>query len=329
MADDAHKRLTGSMPFKLAILDDYQEIAHTIVDWSVLPEVEVTAFTDHLNNEAALVDRLTPFDGIMAMRERTPFPRAVIERLPAVRLLVTTGPFNAAIDVQAAQDQGIVVSGTGGAPWPTAELTWALILAVARQLPLEDSSVRAGGWQRTIGSDINGRTLGVVGLGNLGTKVAEVGRAFGMRIVAWSQNLTRDRAERHGAELVTKDELFARSDVVTVHLVLSDRTRGLIGERELKAMKPSAYLINTSRGPIVDEPALLRALEEGWIAGAGLDVFDEEPLPVDHPLRRAPRTVLTPHIGYVTHDTYRVFFDHAVEDVRAFLAGAPIRVLSA
>jgi phosphoglycerate dehydrogenase-like enzyme len=317
------------VPFKLAILDDYQGVADTIVDWSALPDVEVTAFTDHLSDEVALVDRLAPFDGIMAMRERTAFTRRVLEHLPALRLLVTTGPFNAAIDVQAARDQGVVVSGTGGAPWPTAELTWALILAVARHVPAEDRSVRAGGWQHTIGADLYDRTLGVVGLGNLGTKVAEVGRAFGMHILAWSQNLTPERARGSGAELVTKDELFARSDVVTVHLVLSDRTRGLIGERELKAMRGSAYLINTSRGPIVDEHALVQALQEGWIAGAGLDVFDEEPLPADHPLRRAPRTVLTPHIGYVTQDTYRVFFDHALEDVQAFLAGAPIRVIEA
>ena len=314
---------------RIAVLDDYQQVALTLGDWARIPgDAEVVAFADHVAEPDALVARLAGFDVVVMMRERTPLPKPVIDRLDA-RLIVTTGLRNAALDVDAATARGIVVSGTMGAITPTSELTWGLILAVARNIPAEDARIRAGGWQGSVGTGLAGKTLGVVGLGNLGALVARVGRAFGMHVVAWSQNLTVERAEAAKVELVTKEELFARADVVTIHLVLSDRTRGLVGEKELRAMKPSAILVNTSRGPIVDEHALRDALTEGWIAGAGLDVFDEEPLPAEHPLRNAPRTVLTPHVGYVSDDCYRIFYDEIVEDIAAFVSGTPIRVLGA
>jgi phosphoglycerate dehydrogenase-like enzyme len=315
---------------RLAVLDDYQQVAASLADWNgALPGVDVVFFTDHLKDEDALVARLAPFDAVFAMRERTAFPRRVIERLPELRLIVTPGMRNAAIDVEAATDHGVVVCGTTGGGLYTAELTWGLIIALVRFIPREDASVRAGGWQQTVGMGLEGKTLGVVGLGRLGARVADVGRAFGMTVVAWSPNLTAERAAAQHAELVGKRELFERAHVATVHMVLSDRTRDLIGEDELRALGPSAYLVNTSRGPLVTESALVRALDEGWIAGAGLDVFDEEPLPLDHPLRRSPRTVITPHIGYVTTESYRGFFADIIEDVRAYQAGTPIRVLTA
>ncbi|MGZ6734661.1 MAG: D-2-hydroxyacid dehydrogenase family protein, partial [Nocardioides sp.] len=274
-----------------------------------------------------LVDRLAPFDVVVAMRERTPFPRAVLERLPNLRLLVTTGMRNKSIDVAAALERGIVVSGTGSQATATAELTWGLILAVLRHIPEEDAAVRAGGWQHTIGGDLAGARLGVVGLGRLGSQVAKVGQAFGMDVVAWSQNLTDERAAEHGVRRVEREELFATADVVTVHLLWSRRTRGLIGAADLALMKPTSIFINTSRGPIVQEQALIAALWHGSIAGAGIDVYDREPLPPDHPLRTLPRTVLTPHLGYVTRGTYEVFYREAVEDIAAWLSGAPIRML--
>ena len=314
---------------RIAVLDDYQSAAAGFADWSLVPgPVDVVEFADHLADEDALADRLTPFQVVVAMRERTPFPRTLLERLPHLRLLVTTGRRNASIDVAAAAERGITVCGTGSHAAGPVELTWALILAVARQVPLEDASVRAGGWQETVGTDLAGATLGVLGLGRLGERVARIGQAFDMDVVAWSQNLTGQRAAEVGVRLVDRDELFATADVLTVHLVLSDRTRGLVGRDELERMKPSAILVNTSRGPIVDEAALLDALSGSRIAGAGLDVFDTEPLAPDHPLRSAPRTVLTPHLGYVTEKTYEIFFREAVEDVAAFLAGNPIRVLT-
>ena len=235
---------------------------------------------------------------------------------------------NASIDVKAASDLGIVVCGTGGLSYPTAELTWGLILALLRHIPTEDKTTRAGQWQVSMGTGLRDKVLGVLGLGNLGSQVATVGKAFGMSVIAWSQNLTEERAVQFGATLVGKDELLSRSDIVTIHLVLSDRTRGLVGTRELSLMKPTAYLINTSRGPIVDEKALVEALQMRTIAGAALDVFDQEPLPLDHPLRRLENTVIVPHIGYVTTETYQVFFGEAVEDVQAFLSGEPVRLLN-
>ena len=313
---------------RVAILDDYQAVALRLADWGSLP-ADVEVFRDHVADEAGVAARLADFDVVVAMRERTPFTRSLLARLPRLRLLVTTGMRNASIDLRAAAERGIRVCGTAGLPSPTAELTWALILALVRHVPREDRATRDGRWQETLGTTLSGKTLGVLGLGQLGSRVARVGRAFEMDVLAWSQNLTAERAAAAGATLAgDKDEVLARADVVTIHLVLSERTRGLLGARELALMRPTAYLVNTSRGPIVDEPALIAALRAGTIAGAGLDVYDEEPLPPDHPLRRLPNTVITPHLGYVTEETYRIFYPQAVEDVRAFLAGAPVRVLS-
>ena len=314
---------------RVAILDDYQDVAGRLADWKSLP-AEVVVFRDHLSDESKVAARLADFDVVVAMRERTPFPRSLFERLPRLRLLVTTGMRNASIDLRAAADRGVVVSGTAGLPSPTAELTWALILALVRHVPREDRAMREGRWQETLGTTLKGRTLGVLGLGQLGSRVARVGTAFEMDVIAWSQNLTAERAAAVGATLAgSRDELLARADIVTIHLVLSDRTRGLVGARELGLMRPTAYLVNTSRGPIVDEGALIATLRAGKIAGAGLDVYDEEPLPADHPLRRLPNTVITPHLGYVTEETYQIFYSQALEDIRAFLAGTPVRVLSA
>jgi phosphoglycerate dehydrogenase-like enzyme len=315
---------------RVAILDDYQGVALKMADWSVLPaDIKIQVFTDHLSDENAVAERLKDFEIIVAMRERTPFPKTLLERLPRLKLLVTTGTRNASIDMEAAAKLGIVVSGTGLLIQPTAELTWGLILALLRNIPYEDQAVRSGHWQLRIGVGLHGKVLGILGLGKLGSQVAAFGKAFGMSLLAWSQNLTPERAAQCGATLVGKEELLSRSDIVTIHLVLSNRTRGLIGARELALMKPTAYLINTSRGPIVDEKALIEALEKGTIAGAALDVFDLEPLPLDHPFRRLKNTVITPHIGYVTKETYEVFFRDAVEDIQAFLAGKPVRVLNA
>ena len=315
---------------RVAILDDYQNVAMKMADWSSLPsDVSAEAFSDHLADEDALARRLAPFEIVVAMRERSPFPRSLFGRLPNLKLLVTTGMRNAAIDLDAAADFGVVVCGTNGLAQPTAELTWGLILALARRIPVEDAATKRGAWQVSVGEGVHGKTLGVMGLGRLGSQVARAGRAFGMNVIAWSQNLTAERSADCGAALVSKDELLAESDFLTLHLILSRRTRGLVGERELAMMKPSAYLINTSRGPIVDESALIAALRARSIAGAGLDVFDIEPLPTDHPLRSLPNTVITPHMGYVTAETYRVFYGDAVEDIRAFLEGKPIRTLSA
>jgi phosphoglycerate dehydrogenase-like enzyme len=314
---------------RIAVLDDYQYVAATYADWSQLPEpVEVVEFSAHIGDEDRLVAHLQPFDVVIAMRERTPFPRRVLERLPSLRLLVTTGMRNASIDVAAARELGVTVCGTGAHPSGTAELTWALILAVARHLPQEDASMRAGGWQQSVGTDLAGGVLGVVGLGRLGSRVAQVGLAFGMDVVAWSQHLTDERAAEVGVRRAAGlHDLLDDADVVTIHLQLSDRTHGLIGHAELARMKPTAILVNTSRGPIVDEAALVTALREGTIGGAGLDVFATEPLPRHHPLREMRRAVLTPHLGYVTEATYQVFYREAVEDVAAFLAGTPLRVL--
>ena len=301
------------MTTRIAILDDYQDVARRYGDWDSL-DAEVVVFTDHHDD----IGHLEPFDVIMAMRERTPFPRERLRRLPNLKLLVTTGMGNAAIDTDAARELGITVAGTGGTPTHTAELTWGLILGLARQIPEEDARVRAGGWQQTVGFELAGRTLGVIGLGRLGSQVARIGEAFGMHVIAWSQNMETS---------LTKEDLLRRSDVVTIHVRLSERTRGLIGAEELALMKPTAYLINTSRGPIVDEDALLAALHNNEIAGAGIDVYAEEPLPPDHPLRTAPNTVLTPHIGYVTDASYARFYEDAVEDIAAWQRGEPIRLI--
>ena len=315
---------------RVAVLDDYQDAALQMTDWSSLsPDTEIQVFRDHLSDLDAVAERLKDFAIVVAMRERTPFRRDLLARLPKLKLLVTTGMRNAAIDLAAAADLGITVCGSGGVLPPTAELTWGLILALLRHIPREDAATRAGQWQVSMGLGLQGKTLGVIGLGNLGLYVATIGKAFQMDILAWSQNLTAERAAQVGATLVSKDELLSRSDIVTIHLVLSDRTRNLLGVRELGLMKSAAYLINTSRGPIVHEQALIEALQKRTIAGAGLDVFDEEPLPLDHPFRKLTNIVVTPHIGYVTKETYEIFFRHIVEDIRAFLDGKPVRVLRA
>jgi phosphoglycerate dehydrogenase-like enzyme len=305
---------------KIAVLDDYQNVALSMADWSVLdPDAEVTVFNDHLSDTDAVVARLQSFEVVCVMRERTPMTRTIIERLPALRLIVSTGPRNASIDRAAATERGIEVAHTGYSSTPTIELTWALILASVRHLVAENASLRAGGWQRHIGEDLSGRTLAVLGLGNIGSEVARIGRAFGMHVIAWSQHLTAERASQAGAVLVAKDELFQRADLLTVHLVLSDRTRGLVGKREFALMKPTALLVNTSRGPIVKEGDLIEALENNTIAGAAIDVFDQEPLDADHPLRRLPRLLATPHIGYVSRDLYRRFYGDTVDNIARWL----------
>jgi phosphoglycerate dehydrogenase-like enzyme len=313
---------------RIAVLDDYQRVAPDLADWTPLAGHEIAFFDAPFRDEEEVARALGPFEVVCCMRERTRFPASLLERLPALELLVTTGMGNAAIDLEAAAGRGVTVCGTEGSGVSTAELTWGLILALLRHLPTEDANVRGGGWQMTIGSGLSGRTLGLVGLGRIGQAVARVGTAFDMRVVAWSPNLTQERAGSAGAELLDRAALFAQSDVVSVHLVLGETTRGLVGAAELAAMKPGAVLVNTSRGPIVDEGALLGALLDGSLGGAALDVFDREPLPSDHPLRRAPRTVLAPHIGYVTEENYRVFYAQTVEAVAAYLGGAPVRVLS-
>ncbi|GAA3750403.1 D-2-hydroxyacid dehydrogenase family protein [Streptomyces tremellae] len=312
---------------RIAILDDYQHVALGFADWASL-DAEITAFHEPFADEDAVVKGLAGYDVAVAMRERTPFPAHVLRRLTDLRLLVTTGPGNRSIDIEAARELGVTVAHTGYMSAPTAELTWALILSAVRNIPAENRSVRAGGWQTGVGGDLYGRTLGLLGLGRLGSRVAEIGRAFGMETIAWSQNLTAERAAEQGVTAVAKDELFARADVLSVHLVLSERTKGLVGAAELAAMKPTALLVNTSRGPIVDEFALLTALREHRIGGAALDVFDREPLPAHHPLRRLDNALLTPHVGYVTRDTYEVFYRDAVEDIAAWAAGSPVRVLT-
>ncbi|KIF73133.1 2-hydroxyacid dehydrogenase [Streptomyces sp. 150FB] len=312
---------------RIAVLDDYQQAAHRFGDWKSL-SAEVTYLGEHIADTEALVEALRGYDVVVAMRERTPFTAERLQLLPDLRLLVTTGMANAAIDLDAAHRRGITVCGTGGSANATAELTWGLILSLVRRIPAESEGVREGGWQHTIGGDLEGRTLGVVGLGRLGARVAAIGNAFGMHVLAWSSNLDPAHARGLGAEPVGKRALFTEADIVTVHYKLSERSTGLIGRQELSWMKPGAYLVNTSRGPLVDTGALTEALREERIAGAALDVYDVEPLPADDPLRTAPRTVLTPHIGYVTEAGYRIFFEHAVEDIAAWSAGSPVRTLT-
>ncbi|MGH3510506.1 MAG: D-2-hydroxyacid dehydrogenase family protein [Nocardioidaceae bacterium] len=313
---------------RIAVLDDYQGVALAMADWSrVLARADVDVFRDHVADPAALTTRLAPYDGVVLMRERTALPASVIEALPNLKLVVTTGRRNPAIDLEALSGRGVVVCNTESPANSTSELTWALILGLSRHLVEEVTSVREGGWQTTLGSDLAGRTLGIVGLGRIGAQVATVGRAFGMTVLAWSRSLTPERAAQVGATAVSLDDVLSGSDIVTVHVVLSDSTRGLLGQRELALMRPGALLVNTSRGPIVDTVALVRGLDTGRLGGAALDVFEEEPLPPDHPLRTAPRALITPHIGYVTEGVYRVFFEQAVEDIEAFLDGAPIRTV--
>ncbi|MFF1967511.1 D-2-hydroxyacid dehydrogenase family protein [Streptomyces sp. NPDC058232] len=311
---------------KIAILDDYQNVATSFADWDSL-DADVMVFTEPFANAGEVVRRLAGFDVVVAMRERTGFPADVLERLTDLRLLVSTGPVNAAIDVAAARKLGITVCGTGYVSHPTAEHAWALILGAARNLLDEATSVRSGGWQVSVGTGLHGKTLGILGLGRLGSMVARVGQAFGMTTIAWSQNLTAQKAAEHGVRAVTKEQLFAESDVLSIHLVLSERTRGLVGAAELRSMKPSAILVNTSRGPIVDEDALIETLREKRIRAAAIDVFDTEPLPADHRLRSLPNALVTGHVGYVTRELYETFYQDSVEDIAAFRAGTPIRLM--
>ncbi|HVU92738.1 MAG TPA: D-2-hydroxyacid dehydrogenase family protein [Jatrophihabitans sp.] len=313
---------------RLTILDDYQQVALDCADWTaVRTEYEIDVVAAHLPSVDELVARVAGSEVVVAMRERTPFPAAVFERLPALRLLVTTGMKNAAIDLAAARAHGVTVCGTGNTGNAVPEITIGMMIALGRNFAAEDAAMRAGGWQHTVGTGLSGATLGVVGLGRLGVPVARLAQAFGMRVTAWSPNLTAERAAEHGAIAVDKATLFAESDWITIHMPLSSRSRGLIGADDLARMKPTAFLVNTSRGPIVDEAALVAALRERRIGGAALDVYDTEPLPADHPLRSLPNTLLLPHIGYVTWDVYRTWFGQVVEDVLAWRSGAPVRVL--
>ncbi len=315
---------------RIAILDDYQHVALKMADWSALPpDCEPVVFDRNLATEDEAARALADFDVVCLLRERMPMPRTLIERLPALKLIVVTGAHNRTLDLAAAKERGITVSHTrgGDSQYATPELAWGLILSLMRHIPQEHQRMREGGWQETVGTALHGQTLSILGLGRLGSRMASIGRAFGMEVLAWSQNLTAERAEAAGATLVLKDELFARADVLTIHLVLGERSRGLVGAAELRRMKPSAVLINTSRGPIVDEAALIAALERPHIHGAGLDVYDREPLPPDHPLRRLGTVVLTPHLGYVTEGNYRMFYADTVEAIAAWRAGTPVRTL--
>jgi len=314
---------------KLAVLDDYQGTAKDLGDWSQLPQgTEVEFFQDHINDEDRLVEQLQDFDMVMGMRERTAFTRSILSRLPKLRLLMTTGLRNAAFDIPAATELGIPVCGATGMGEGPTELTWGLIIAMLRHIPEEDQRSREGKWGTTVGVGLKGKTLGLLGLGHIGSLVARVGAAFDMNIIAWSQNLTAERSQEFQATLVDKETLFKEADILSVHLVLSDRSRGIVGAPEFALMKPTAYLVNISRGPIVDEKALIDALERKAIAGAALDTFDIEPLPSDHPLFKTPNTLICPHLGYVTEESYRAFYAGIIENVRAFVSGEPVRVIN-
>ncbi|MFG3064103.1 D-2-hydroxyacid dehydrogenase family protein [Streptomyces sp. NPDC048231] len=318
------------MRFRCAVLDDFQQVATTVADWSALADrVDVVSFAEHFADEDALAEALAEFDIVVTLRERVPFPGSLFARLPRLQLLVASGMRNTVIDHAAAQAHGVTVCGTASSSAPPVELTWALLLGLARGIVEESNALRDGGpWQSTVGADLHGRRLGLLGLGKIGGRVARIGLAFGMEVVAWSRNLSEERASEVGVELApSMDELLTSSDFVSVHLALGDRSRGLIGARELALLKPTAYLINTSRAAIVDQDALLTALHRGRIAGAGVDVFDVEPLPADHPMRTAPRLLATPHLGYVSHTNYATYYGQAVEDIQAYLSGEPVRRL--
>lgn len=314
---------------RLAILDDYQASALKLADWSSAPDVTVVPFTDHVHDEEQLIDRLSEFDAVLRIRERTEFPRSTLERLPKLKLLLATGMRNArSIDLPAARDLGITVCTTEAFHQTTVEITWGLILMLMRRMAVEANSLRNGGWQLGLGLGLAGKTLGILGLGNMGQPVARIGQGFGMRVVAWSPNLTPERTAPHGVECVSKEELFSNSDVVTIHIPHSDTTEGIVSAADIAAMKRSAFLVNTSRPKLVDQGALLDALVQNRIGGAGLDVFDIEPLPLDHPYRYLQNVVATPHIGFVTEENYRLFFTQSLDNLKAYLNGDPIRVIS-
>ncbi len=313
---------------KIAVVDDYQKIAREMADWSAIEAShDLTFFHEPIGDRDAVVAALKDFDVLCVMRERTLFDRTTLEGLTNLKLLVTSGMRNAAIDLDYLKERGIPACGTGGSTNATPELAWGLILSLARHIPTENQRMREGGWITTLGVDLAGNTLGIVGLGRLGAMMAKVGNAFGMNVIAWSQNLTDEQAAEAGAKRVSKEDLFRRSDFITIHYKLSERSTGLVGAAELDLMKPTAFIVNTSRGPIIDNDALIAALTAGQIGGAGLDVYDDEPLAKDHPIRSCPRTVLTPHLGYVSEATYRQFYGETVEDLAAWFAGSPIRQL--
>ena len=316
---------------RAAILDDYQNVAMEMADWSAIEkDVAIKVFNKPFANQDEVIKALQGFTIVVGMRERTAFPRKVVESLPDLKLLITTGARNNSFDVKACAERGVTVCGTGSFGSPTTGIAFGLILELTRRIGFENARLKAGApWQTTIGRDLEGLTLGVLGLGKLGQRSAAVGKAFGMKTMAWSQNLTEEKAKASGADYVSKEDLFRNSDIVTIHVVLSDRSRGLVGERELALMKKTAYLINTSRGPIVDETALIAATRNNAIAGAGLDVFDVEPLPLDHPFRKMDNVVITPHLGYVSEQNYRKYFPDVVEDIRAWLDGKPVRAIEA
>lgn len=315
---------------RCAVLDDYQNVALTSADWGpLMDQVEIQTFNNYMGSEEKVIQELQDFDIVVLMRERTPFPEKVISQLPNLKLLITSGMRNASIDLKAAEQNGIIVCGTEGSSNPPTELTWALILGLSRQLVTENNALRSNrNWQSTVGLDLHGRTLGLLGLGKIGTRMAEIAQAFGMNVMAWSENLTQEKAEKHGVIWSeTKEQLLAQSDIVSIHLVLSDRTRNLIGQAEFQLMKSSALLINTSRAGIVDQEAMVEALQRGVIAGAGLDVYEQEPLPVNHVMRTLPNVLATPHLGYVTRGNYEIYYNHTVENIAMFLKGTPIRQL--
>jgi phosphoglycerate dehydrogenase-like enzyme len=315
--------------YRCAILDDYQNVVLNVTDWSkVAGDLDIKVFNEHLGGPDNVVKALQGFDIVCAMRERTPFPRAVMEKLPDLKLLITTGLRNASIDVAAAKERGVVVCGTPSVGNPTSGIAIGLMLELTRRIGYENARMKAGvPWQSTIGMDLDGLTLGVLGLGKLGTRTANIAKAFGMKVIAWSQNLTPEKCKEAGVDYVSKEELFRQADFITIHVILSQRSRGLVGAKEIALMKPTAYIINTSRGPIIDEAAMLAALRDKKIGGAGLDVFDVEPLPVDHPLRKMDNVVITPHLGYVATQNYRAYFAGVVDDIRAFIDGKPVRVM--
>ncbi|EHQ31208.1 D-2-hydroxyacid dehydrogenase family protein [Mucilaginibacter paludis] len=309
---------------QIAVLDDYQQVATATADWSeVQRRAQVTIFHDHLFNETEVINRLLPFDVVCVMRERTPLNRNILSQLPNLKVIVSTGKRNASIDVQAAEEFNIRIMPTGYIGTGAPEMTWAMLMAITRHIPLEAANVRSGGWQTTIAADLTGKTLGIIGLGNIGAKMAVYAKAFDMNVIAWSQNLTEEKAAASGAKLVTKEELFSQADFVTIHLVLSDRSRGIVGEVDLNLMKPTAYFINTSRGPLADEQALIKVLEQKKIAGAALDVFETEPLPPGHPFRKLDNVLATPHIGYVTENTYKLFYEDTVKAILKWLDTVP------
>ncbi|WLG26053.1 D-2-hydroxyacid dehydrogenase family protein [Pseudomonas lurida] len=316
------------MSVQIAVIDDWQNVASGVVDWSVLETVgQVHFLHDYPADTATMIERLKGFEVICVMRERSPFDKALLQGLPNLKLLVTGGMRNAAIDIAAAKALGIQVCGTDSYKHAAPELTWALIMASTRNLVAEANSLRAGNWQVGLGGDLYGKTLGILGLGSIGQKVAQFAQAFGMRVIAWSENLTQERAAQSGVTWVSKQALFEQADILTVHLVLSDRSRGLVDAQALGWMKPSARLVNTARGPIVDEQALVQALQSGRLAGAALDVYSEEPLPADHPFRHLPNVLATPHVGYVSEQNYRQFYAQMIEDIQAWANGASIRAL--